>query len=205
MLERCFGWTGLLIEASPTNYAKLLQSGRSAKMVHSAVCPGEDTTVDFEESGGRDQAAGQSSGEPALQQVGGKPKSLWLSQQQERHNRTVVKVPCRSLGRMLDAAGFGAVDVLFLDVEGAEPKALQSVDPARFSAIVMEASNYPKDGGRLKREIEPLLVRAGFRRHRRLELWNGCWNPVYVRDGGLLNSSCIACTDRPGCRRRVLS
>ena len=38
MLERCFGWTGLLIEASPSNFAQLRRSGRSATMVHAALC-----------------------------------------------------------------------------------------------------------------------------------------------------------------------
>ncbi|EOD13264.1 hypothetical protein EMIHUDRAFT_247068 [Emiliania huxleyi CCMP1516] len=38
MLERCFGWTGLLIEANPSTYAKLLHSGRKARMINSAIC-----------------------------------------------------------------------------------------------------------------------------------------------------------------------
>ena len=53
MLERCYNWTGLLIEGSPGNFAKLLESGRRAPMVHTAICPGEkDSFVDFTAVGG---------------------------------------------------------------------------------------------------------------------------------------------------------
>jgi hypothetical protein len=39
MLERCFAWRGLLIEASPSNYKMLaISSNRTAHKVHSAVC-----------------------------------------------------------------------------------------------------------------------------------------------------------------------
>eukprot|EP00966_Prymnesium_polylepis_P007031 162106-Prymnesium_polylepis.1 len=39
-LERCFNWTGVLIEGSPSNFERLRQSGRQASMLHSAVCNG---------------------------------------------------------------------------------------------------------------------------------------------------------------------
>ena len=38
VLERCFGWRGLLIEANPMNFYKLNQSTRTSHKVHSAVC-----------------------------------------------------------------------------------------------------------------------------------------------------------------------
>lgn len=41
LYERCFGWRGLLIEANPRNYAKLRRSGRTSRMVHSAICGAE--------------------------------------------------------------------------------------------------------------------------------------------------------------------
>jgi hypothetical protein len=37
-LERCFNWTGLLIEANTKNFAKLRASSRRAAKAHSAVC-----------------------------------------------------------------------------------------------------------------------------------------------------------------------
>ena len=61
MLEQCFSWTGLLIEANPSNFAKLTVSGRRATKLHSAVCA-EGGTVQFTAKGGQvaSQVAGDS-------------------------------------------------------------------------------------------------------------------------------------------------
>ena len=41
MLEACFGWRGLLIEANSLNFEQLLRSNRThSKFVHRGVCPG---------------------------------------------------------------------------------------------------------------------------------------------------------------------
>ena len=37
-LEHCLGWRGVLIEADPFNFEKLMNSNRSATRIHSAVC-----------------------------------------------------------------------------------------------------------------------------------------------------------------------
>ena len=197
MLERCYNWTGLLIEGSTTNFAQLQQSGRRAKKVHSAVCPGDvDSEVTFAIDGG------EVSGEPATRQ---KPVG--------RHATNLVKklrssrletVPCSSLARILDRAGYSEMDILFLDVEGAEDKVLSSIDPARFSVVVMEAAGYPNDGGRLETKLEPLLTRAGFRRERSLEeRARGAWNPVYVRTNGRMSRVCGV--ESKECRDRYLA
>ena len=68
------------------------------------------------------------------------------------------RLPCRSLDRILDAAGFSNFDVLFLDVEGAEAKVLQSVDASRFAMVVLEAV----DAARHARDVEPQLLAKGF-------------------------------------------
>ena len=52
VLERCFGWRGVLIEANPANFARLQKSPyRSATKVHSAVC-NRTGWVNFTTSGG---------------------------------------------------------------------------------------------------------------------------------------------------------
>lgn len=202
MLERCYNWTGLLIEASTTNFAKLAVSGRKATKVHSAVCPGEqDSEVEFAVDGG------ETSGEPSLRTAS---TSKWTRKHHKALNASSsrkVKVPCSSLARILDRVGFPTIDVLFLDVEGAEAKVLQSVDPSRFSVVVMEAAGYPNDGGRLENDLEPHLLRAGFYRERRLESHaRGEWNPVYVRSKGPLGTSdqCITCATQKQCRDTYL-
>lgn len=39
MLERCFNWTGLLVEGNPHTFAKLRRARRRATAIHSSVCP----------------------------------------------------------------------------------------------------------------------------------------------------------------------
>ena len=99
VLEQCYGWHGLLIEANPTNFAKLQRSGRAATtaMVHSAVCAanldGSDGTVEITREGG--QLAGQPRFLPAL--------NLRLAHKQL--NASTVRVPCRPLSRLMSDAG----------------------------------------------------------------------------------------------------
>ena len=66
MMERCYNWTGVLIEGSPANYALLEKSGRTSPMIHSAVCQGTGT-VRFASDGG---GVGDRSGEPDLRPKG---------------------------------------------------------------------------------------------------------------------------------------
>ena len=96
-------------------------------------------------------------------------------------------------------------ELISQDVEGAEDKVLASVDPARFSVVVMEASGYPDDGGRLERIVEPLLLRAGFKHVRSLESHTkGAWNPVYIRAHGPMTQHCIDCAHNTACRQKYL-
>ena len=55
VLERCFDWTGLLIEANSQNFKKLAHSGRSATLRRSAICAGMGRygeTVNITKAGG---------------------------------------------------------------------------------------------------------------------------------------------------------
>ena len=203
MLERCYNWTGVLVEASTTNFAKLATSGRRATKVHSAVCPGDqDSTVEFTVD------SGDTSGEPSLRREEQKTKR-WAHKNANTTRLGALRrarVPCRSLDRILNAAGFPKIDVLFLDVEVAEAEVLQAVDPRRFSVVVMEAAGYPNDGGRLETVVEPLLLRAGFRRERKLEAHNrGAWNPAYVRADGPMSRECLLCGAHKACRDRFFA
>ena len=88
--------------------------------------------------------------------------------------------------------------MLFLDVEGAESKVLQSMNLAQLGVILVEAS----DPERHRHDVEPQLLNAGFRRVRHLE--SSSWNPVYVRNGGPMSERCIACAEHRACRDRYL-
>ena len=105
MYERCFNWTGLLVEAQPDNFAALRQrSGRNATMVHSAVCSaGTDPPV-VHMTRPRD---GEGNIAKQVSDVG---RNLTEAQ--------TVAVPCAPLSRLMDTAGLGQADFFSLDVEG---------------------------------------------------------------------------------------
>ena len=65
MLERCFAWRGLLIEASPSNYKMLaISSNRTANKVHSAVCAAPGGVVEVSAVGDQWEARLRSSPRP---------------------------------------------------------------------------------------------------------------------------------------------
>ena len=126
VLERCFGWRGLLIEGNPTNFARLQSSTRIATKVHSAVCDGVGT-VEFSVNG--QQEAGDFSVLPKAA-LATKAFAAGLAR---------VNVPCRSLASIMDDAGFsGPVHFFSLDVQGAEYKVIATARPEQFHLIMAE-------------------------------------------------------------------
>ena len=104
MLEECFGWRGLLIEANPLNFARLNVSGRGASLVHSAVCQLGQQSVRLSLEGG---------------ETAGELKYLTKGRRKARAAHA-VDIPCEPLGSIMARHGFGAgADFLSLDVEGA--------------------------------------------------------------------------------------
>ena len=135
MLERCFNWTGLLIEANPGNFALLKErSGRRAPIVHSSVC--NEGSVPFTRFGGMNAAR--------IDAMTDSFKKSNSAKHQLDKEDNVVQVPCHKLSALLDDAGFGHVHYFSLDVEGAEEHVLNATDVGRFDLIETEA--LPKQG-----------------------------------------------------------
>lgn len=137
-LEQCYNWTGLLLEANPTNAAKLLRNKarRRATKVHSAVCDDGvgwyNVTV----------AAGGRSGNPEFlnDEVGIRQAAL----------TTTVAVPCKPLYKLMAEANLaGGATFLSLDVEGAEPYVLGLLGNATFDYVLVETSGPPTHYARI--------------------------------------------------------
>ena len=168
MLERCFAWRGLLIEASPSNYKMLaISSNRTAHKVHSAVCAAPGGVVEVSAVG--DQMGGEIALIPGAAMRKFKERLKLAS--------SVATVPCAPLGELMGRAGLHqGSDFLSLDVEGAEAKVLQTVDPARFKVVLVETNVF--GGGEKNREVHRLLSSAGLVRVERL---GNHVNHAYVR------------------------
>ena len=159
------------------------------------MCPGDDDGfVNFTAVGG------DISGEPSTRTDGVKRKKRG-----SKHGKLLqamdagglALVPGRSLDRILDAAGFSNVDVLFLDVEGAEG----------CSPLTLRASRWWSWKRSTRRATRATWSRSCS--PRRLEAQaSGSWNPVYVREPNgassapVLTRRCIECAAHKSCRDR---
>ena len=176
LLEKCFGWTGVLIEASPQNFDKLNQTQRSRRThkEHSAVCNGTGT---LDVMGGGGTVAGVASDfarsfarqwNRAHADCGGMP--------------CVSKVPCRPLPSIIEDAGFPAATFLSLDVEGGEEKVLQTVRPEHdafpFDVVMVEADRH--DHRKNARVQSMLLHTWGLLQHP-IQQSPGSTNQLYAR------------------------
>ena len=173
LLEKCFGWSGTLIEASPVNYASMLLAGRTARLVHSGVCrPAGQLTVT---TGDKPCSVGGN-----LDAMTAEFRQTWA----HRYTRNVT-VPCRPLLDLLDdesspvpagavrkatvASRRGATEFSFLslDVEGAEEMVLRTLHATpRFPFAVALVEVNREAGGRTpmtnsSRRVLSLLARGG--------------------------------------------
>ena len=133
LLERCFGWRGLLLEANPTNYAQIASKHRDrATVVHSAVCSQRGTV----------QIGNASSTVTGIEGIMSRShQTKW-----RRVQGTSVTVPCAPLRELMVESNFPKVTFLSLDVEGAELDILLSLSllirRPPFSIILVETSRF---------------------------------------------------------------
>jgi len=164
LFEKCFGWSGALIEANRLNFNRLLllTSGPkattprpNAAKFHSAVCAGNGNkhqTVQITVKGQ------QFSGEPA--EMGEKYKNKWWRAKSDCLDCTEA-VPCKGLAHLARNASLPHnITFLSLDVEGAEEKVLKTISSARFKIVLVEMDGH--DAAKDMR-VHLRLVRAGMR------------------------------------------
>ena len=92
VLEKCYGWSGLLIEANSHNFMKLQKSGRSAPLRRSAICAGQGRhgeTVNITKAGGA---------------VAGQVRSMaasFVAKERRGDDLKEEAVPCQSLTSLI--------------------------------------------------------------------------------------------------------
>lgn len=147
MLERCFNWTGALIEANPSNYAQLVRSERRAIKINYAICNKDRGFVPITREGMA--VAGQ---------VGMMSESYLATHRIGDNINDTVPVPCTRFDRLLTSFNMGHVNYLSLDVEGAEWEVLSTVNPARFDVILVEMDGF---NAHKDRRIHRYLLESG--------------------------------------------
>ena len=106
LLEKCFQWRGLLIEANPSNYAELAHSKRNhSRFMHAAVCAKGIGSINV--------TAGQT-------ETSGSPTEMaesFRKRFEKTNTRNTVAVPCAPLSLLMDEANLPKATFLSLDVE----------------------------------------------------------------------------------------
>ncbi len=146
LLERQFGWTGLCIEPHPRLFKRLAKN-RTGRQINAAIA---------------DVAAAGETLEFAMWQEGPVGHSGLLdvdyrnAQQLADHAHEVIKVPCFPLKEILARENIDRVDVLDIDVEGAELSVIRSIDfsGCHFNIISVEG---------VSPEIEQIMAANNFR------------------------------------------
>ncbi|CAK9303479.1 unnamed protein product [Gordionus sp. m RMFG-2023] len=158
--EKELGWTGLLIEADPLNFEKLLQKHRKSFSVNSILCPtrANPRMIEFVQ----DFNLGQ------IKSYGSK----FHESRNMIHKHTSKKLPCFSLYSTLLAIVENVnlsnyvrddkiqVDYFSLDVEGAELEVLKTIPFDKISIKIMTVEFFHVPGGKL--ELEQFMLKQGF-------------------------------------------
>ena len=157
-LNRCMGWSGLLIEANLVNYGKLLHNlvfRPNVTAVHSAVCDAPNSLANFTEGGEATAIDVDLSSESFKKEwhsgAGGVNGN---SGQPGAHN--TVATPCTPMSDLLRHEP-STIQLLSVDVEGAEYKVLSTVDwgARKFETVLVELDSHdPVKNRRVKRLLK---------------------------------------------------
>lgn len=166
-MEREAEWKGVLIEASPSSFARLQINRPDQILVRAAMCDIAGS-VEF-----------VTLGDPAMHAMKvhfDNDTTYRIYKQLPRFGAWEESVWCIPIQYVFDLVGITHVDFFSLDVEGSEPKVLGGIDWARmtFDVLVIESD---------KLGAFPLVTYMYDRGYDRYPNVNDRWNTWFVRRG----------------------
>lgn len=163
--ERQRGWKGLLIEADPKNYDKMVQKHRKAYMSPTCLSPTpHPTMVMFQQQENQGH-------------IVGKPEEAAAG----LDSKTVVEVQCFPLFSFLIALNITTLDYFSLDVEGAEFTVLKTIpwDKVDIKTLSVEFIHDPEG----KDVIEEYMKNKGYYVHSEVRHFDWLANDfIFVRN-----------------------
>jgi FkbM family methyltransferase len=154
------GWDGICVEAIP-EYAELARQNRTAKVINAAVVREPQDHVQFEVD-----PTGLFSGLDPDKPVA---DTNYRRFRPDQPTWKTIEVPAVTLEQLLDDCP--PVDVLSLDIEGAELDALHGLGPHRPRLVVLEANTQEQ-----RAPLDQYLATLGYELARSLK-----WNHFYTR------------------------
>lgn len=158
------GWTGLMIEPSPSHYAAAAKA-RSATGIECAIAAEAGTAEFLDIRRGYTQMSGLTASYDG--------EVLESVEKNPRHEGELITVETRPLAEVLDEHGLAEVDYVSLDVEGAEPAILEGFPFDRIRVKAWTVENRDRDA-----KLRGLMRGAGYRLAAMLGL-----DDVFVLDG----------------------
>ncbi|HET8775922.1 MAG TPA: FkbM family methyltransferase [Thermoanaerobaculia bacterium] len=155
--ERALGWRGLCVEPIPEVFAEL-QANRSAVCVRACIGRSKGTREFVRATGYAEMLSGIADTYD--------PRHLERIRKEVSESggtMTSIEVACERLDALLGEHGFASVDLLSVDVEGAELEVLDSFDLRRLRPSVVCIENNYRD-----RAIWRAMARAGYRPYTRI-------------------------------------
>lgn len=140
-LQKAHSWRGLLIEAAPDMYAKMVASRPHDIGINAAICD-RHRSVHFSPGG----AGGLGGiGGPAIAGIYEFMNDAFREQWHSKVDPASLQlIPCMPLSTILSKFGVKEIDFWSLDVEGAELQVLQTFDfsSVRISVVCIEADGH---------------------------------------------------------------
>ena len=155
--ERELGWRGLCVEPIPDVFAEL-QKNRTATCVRACVAGTPGTREFLRVTGYAEMLSGMTDAYDARHLERIKEEVA-----REGGSMETIAVPCVRLDALLREHGIEKVDLLSIDVEGAELEVLSSFDQRRLRPSVVCIENNYRD-----RAIWKAMKRAGYRPYTRI-------------------------------------
>ncbi|XP_037799301.1 uncharacterized protein LOC119594311 [Penaeus monodon] len=163
-LEMVYGWRGLLVEPNPSSYKELLKKNRRAWSSNTCLAitpyPREMVLemVDTHANAATSQALWVIRGSSFLSGEGG----VAQKHNSRTYETTYAVVQCFPFATYLSALNITKIDLLSLDVEGAEEKILATVpwEDVRVSVLLLE--HYGSSKGKDQRYVDRIEA-YGFR------------------------------------------
>ncbi len=146
------GWTGLMVEPSPT-YAAAARACRNAPLAQVAIAPTDGEAEFLHITSGYTQMSG----------LAGSYDSKLRAQVEadSRYEGETIAVKTRTLASLIDEYAPGAIDLISLDIEGGEVAALSAFDFAKYPVHAWTIENNAGDSGG---EIGAIMQAAGYAR-----------------------------------------